>query len=75
MFTFAAGYDNFGPLTLILNCHKLTVPVHNIYINICLEWCQYVTDREVVVTLAAVEQQNFRLSDPNKDHNPYILLY
>ena len=33
----------------------------------------------VVVTLAAVlvavEQQSFRLSDPNKDHNSYDLQY
>ena len=61
-----------GPLTVTVTLYS--VPVDIIYINICLEWCQYVTDRQVVVTLVVPfvlqEQQNFRLPDPNKDYNP-----
>ena len=46
-----------------------------IYNNRLLKGCQYMTVTYVVVTLAAVEQQNFLLLDLNKDHNSYDLQY
>ena len=42
-----------------------------IYNTRLLKGCQYMTVTYVVVTLASVEQQNFLLLDPNKDHNSY----
>ena len=46
-----------------------------IYNNRLLKGCQHMTVTYVVVTLVAVEQQSFRLPDPNKDHNSYDLQY
>ena len=48
------------------------VTVDIIYNTRLFKWCQHMTVTYVVVTL---EQQNFRLSDPNMDHNSYDLQY
>ena len=53
------------------------VPINIIYNTRLLKRCQHMTVTYVVVTLAvvlaAVLPDYFRLSDPNKDHNPFVL--
>ena len=55
------------------------VPINIIYNTRLLKRCQHMTVTYVVVTLAvvlaAVLPDCFRLSDPNKDHNSFVLQY
>ena len=60
LFASTQGYDLFDSFVSDI-----------IYNNRLLKGCQYMTVTYVVVTLASVEQQNFQLPDPNKDHNSY----
>ena len=64
LFASTQGYDLFDSFVSDI-----------IYNNKLLKGCQYMTVTYVVVTLAAVEQQNFLLLDLNKDHNSYDLQY
>ena len=64
LFASTQGYDLFDSFVSDI-----------IYNNRLLKGCQYMTVTYVVVTLASVEQQNFLLLDPNKDHNSYDLQY
>ena len=64
LFASTQGYDLFDSFVSDI-----------IYNNKLLKGCQYMTVTYVVVTLASVEQQNFQLLDPNKDHNSYNQQY
>ena len=49
------------------------VPINIIYNTRLLKRCQHMTVTYVVVIPAAVLLDYFRLSDPNRDHNPSVV--